>query len=44
MFASHAAIAMSGAWQSEQPHNAITARDPIGQAQGIPDGTPQTHL
>ena len=28
---------------TEHVHKAITARDLSGQAQGIPDGTPQTH-
>jgi GAF domain-containing protein len=35
LFASHAAVAMSGAQQQEHLRQAITARDLIGQAKGI---------
>lgn len=35
LFAAHAAVAMSGAQQSEHLQKAITARDVIGQAKGI---------
>jgi transcriptional regulator with GAF, ATPase, and Fis domain len=35
LFASHAAVAMSGAQQEEHLHKAIAARDLIGQAKGI---------
>ena len=35
LFASHAAVAMSGAHKSEHLQKAITARDLIGQAKGI---------
>ena len=35
LFASHAAVAMSGAQQQEHLQKAITARDVIGQAKGI---------
>jgi transcriptional regulator with GAF, ATPase, and Fis domain len=35
LFASHAAVAMSGAQQQEHLHKAIAARDLIGQAKGI---------
>jgi transcriptional regulator with GAF, ATPase, and Fis domain len=35
LFASHAAVAMSGAQQEEQLNKAIAARDVIGQAKGI---------
>jgi AmiR/NasT family two-component response regulator len=35
LFASHAAVAMSGAQQQEHMGKAISARDVIGQAKGI---------
>jgi transcriptional regulator with GAF, ATPase, and Fis domain len=35
LFASHAAVAMSGAHQEEHLHRALAARDLIGQAKGI---------
>jgi transcriptional regulator with GAF, ATPase, and Fis domain len=35
LFASHAAVAMSGAQQKEHLSNAVSARDLIGQAKGI---------